>query len=811
MAEQLDDRIKRAKEEGNTASQETIKLQKEIKKLLEQQDVLSTKISAKHKKQLKDVEEQLETAMKHLKVAKATAEAESTRVKHLTKYKKMQDASAQSMSSFKEHAEAVNPIIMKQIEGEKAKADVYTHINAEIARLAGLQEGANEEQAAAYQAQMTSLKGLSDEIEEQAKATAEAEMRAKGMTDTEMKIAFAKAQQQKHQSHINELTLEQLELLEVFEKKQERITEIEEKQAELLEEMPESVQGMLKGIKGFYSALKAMAPELILLSLIGLAAEAFFELDEAAEDYRKTGGMTVKQTDHLVHQVHDIEMSYRKLGVEGKLVFDLANDLGNAFSDVAHFSDETLGSLSVLVARTGTSTQNAAKLQSIFEQTAGVSAETAANMQMQVASLAQQAGVSPKEVLDDMADSAEVTSKFFKGDINLLKQQVIQAHRMGSSLEKMASVSEKLLDFEGGIGEELTAATFVGGQFNLSRARALAMEGKMAEAQAETLDQIQRSGDFRKQDYFTQQQLAKAAGMSIEDINKQLGMREKLAHLSDADKKAAEAAMKAGLDISDIKAEDLKKKTEEFAEQQKINGQVTDMANEFKGIVATVGGSLMPVIQALVPVIQLITKPLGWAADILKFMAEHFRVIAGIASVIAGFSAFIYANELKTWAIKKQQLITEGALEAKKRISALLGLQGAIGPIFGSLAQIPFGVGLLGAAAIIGGMYAMFSSSPKPAGDINSPAGGETMVHTKEGGLFKLSKNDDLVAAPGASKALSGGGNGGSANSVVSAIMGLRSDMASGKIAINMDGSRVTAGVANNARQSTRNNYAFGQ
>ena len=35
-----------------------------------------------------------------------------------------------------------------------------------------------------------------------------------------------------------------------------------------------------------------------------------------------------------------------------------------------------------------------------------------------------------------------------------------------------------------------------------------------------------------------------------------------------------------------------------------------------------------------------------------------------------------------------------------------------------------------------------------------SPAQGRTMVSTKEGGLFELSKNDDLVAAPGAASAL---------------------------------------------------------
>jgi hypothetical protein len=40
------------------------------------------------------------------------------------------------------------------------------------------------------------------------------------------------------------------------------------------------------------------------------------------------------------------------------------------------------------------------------------------------------------------------------------------------------------------------------------------------------------------------------------------------------------------------------------------------------------------------------------------------------------------------------------------------------------------------------------------AGDINSPADGKTQISTKEGGLFELSPNDDLIAAPGAARAM---------------------------------------------------------
>ena len=50
------------------------------------------------------------------------------------------------------------------------------------------------------------------------------------------------------------------------------------------------------------------------------------------------------------------------------------------------------------------------------------------------------------------------------------------------------------------------------------------------------------------------------------------------------------------------------------------------------------------------------------------------------------------------------------------------------------------------AAGIIAGIKALV------VGDINSPADGKTRVSTKEGGLFELSPNDDLIAAPGISK-----------------------------------------------------------
>ena len=70
-----------------------------------------------------------------------------------------------------------------------------------------------------------------------------------------------------------------------------------------------------------------------------------------------------------------------------------------------------------------------------------------------------------------------------------------------------------------------------------------------------------RSGDFRKQDYYTQQQLAKAAGKSVEEIARELGVRDKLGKLSGDQLAKANKLVDSGVDISNLSDEELKRRT----------------------------------------------------------------------------------------------------------------------------------------------------------------------------------------------------------------------------------------------------------
>ena len=457
-------------------------------------------------------------------------------------------------TSFAKLTPDVRALILDSNNG----ANSYTSATARIVELKS-QEADLEGDALELNLQkQATFREMQSSLASQAKETDKARKTAKGINDDAQKRL-------EYESSISDfLPDEREELLAMFDqqvlmrKEQERINMIMDEQKGLFDSLPAPIQQSVGFAKKLGTAMKAgLGPLVIIGAIVAATFKSFSDLDEAAEDFRKETGITNSQMGEMKSQANDIVGTYGKFGVEAKNVFDTLSALKAEMGDVATYSEAAVGAITVLGTNYGISADNAAKVQGVMENVGGLSQDTAASVQLQVANMAKLAGVAPAKVFADIAENAEVASTFFKGDINALAKAAVNARRLGTSIKEAAEVSEKLLDFEAGIEDELVAATFVGGQFNLSRARALAMEGKLVEAQSETLSQIQRSGDFRKKDYFTQKQLAKAAGMTVEQINKQLNTQDKLSKLSVDERKRAEEAIASGLDITNINEDQL--------------------------------------------------------------------------------------------------------------------------------------------------------------------------------------------------------------------------------------------------------------
>ena len=806
-------------------SQELEASQLRINQLRQQEAQYARDNTAAGQQQLRDIQDQLRVERNLLATQRQGLENDQARNKEL--------------ASFSKSYVKLSSVVKNQLQTEtnlNGQKSVYKALGEQIARSKSREGELTGEQLEIEQERGALMTEINSSLLTQAKATAKAIDDAKGLTE------FDKMRRELKETTLELSEEERKELeraidrTEQLYKKEQRIKTIQEEQKSLYEAAPESLRSGIDFAQKLGSTLKnagaGAAVFMLLTAVIIQAISSFSALDSAAKEFRTETGLTNSQTKEIKSNANEIVGEFGKLGVEAKDVFDTVSALKTEFGDIYEVSKATTAALTVLSTNYGISAENAAKVQGVYERMGGLSSETAANVQMQAAKMAEMAGVAPAKVAQDIADAAAESYKFFKGDVIALNKAAIEARRLGTSLKDVLEVNRKLLDFEGTIEDELVAATFANGQFNLTQARTLAASGKQVEAQEEILKQIQRSGDFRKQDLFTQEALAKGAGMEVEEIIKQLDAQDKLASLGVEERKRAEDAIKAGLDISKIDADQLEAETKKFETQQAQQAVLEQLQNQFTGIASTVGSVLVPLFETIVPIVALIAKPFQWMADGLTVINENLAAAVVFYGLLAGYGAFILYNKIR------ERVLDIAALATGKQ-KAAISFREAVTSVFSSLAKIPFGVGLLLAAGAIAAMVGLFSK----AGDVMSPADGKTRISTKEGGLFELSPNDDLVAAPGAADALANSNSekeGGlfsrvfgkdkedgeglpptinvdftalsaPLNAMINEIKALRADMASGKIAVYMDTAKVTSNIGKQVDVGTRNNYTLGQ
>lgn len=598
--------------------------------------------------------------------------------------------------------------------------------------------------------------------------------------------------------------VEQKKLKDLFElnenliQQEERLNQIQEEGNKLYEKLPGFLQDGVDLAKDLGKGLMSgMLPLVLIGLLLAAALDSFTEISAASKKFREETGLTASQSKDLDNQVKNIRNNFSQLGIKADDVYDTIGALKGEFADNARLSEAVVSSMTILNKNFGIAQKDAAKVSMIMQSMAGLSAETAQGVSQQVAEMANLAGVAPSQVFKDIADSAEETYTYFKGDINLIAKQAIEARRLGSTLKDVLKTTEDLLDFENGIEKELVAATFVGGQFNLSQARALAYAGKNVEAQKEILRQVERTGKFADQDMFTKKVLADAAGMTVEQLTKQLQIQKLLSGLSDDDALKAQAAIDKGLNLNGLTQDQLMNKTKELAKQEEIADKVTQMENAFKGIVASLGTALLPLMEGLAPLVTMVAEAFGFVFKVLNFIPGVFPAI------IAGLTAM--------W-----------LMTMKVAIAAKMA---AIAKVWSAYGAMPF-IGVALAAGVVGALISSVAKA-KSVGDVMSPANGRTQISTKEGELLNLSPNDDLVAAPNAienlNRASDAGklsllpmGMGGAGTSVaidilVKEMKALRQEFSNKSNNVYLDGQKVTSGIVLASEKSSRNNFSYGQ
>jgi len=602
----------------------------------------------------------------------------------------------------------------------------------------------------------------------------------------------------------------------------------------------------IAGRQAFGTFLKLVNPFTLIALAIGIGVARFKELDSAAKTFRDNTGLLVSQTTSLKGNIQTISRDMAGLGVSAEDVAKSAADFSNEFDGIEQPSKAVLGSMVMLNKNFGIGTQEAAKLNKVFQNIGGLSAEQSQALIGQTAEMAKMAGVAPSKVIADLANNSEVAYQFFGGSATELAKAAVEAAALGTSIAEAGKAARGLLDYENSISKELEASAILGTNINLSQSRYLAANGDILGSQQAILDEVGKLGDITKLNVYEQEALVEATGMEFSSLVNQQRIRERFGKLKKEELAAAQSLIDSGKDISKITGDDLRNQTRRLESQREMQSLFENMSNELgaiktaffdafeplasfilpviSGVISMISGILVPALRVVGSVLGFILSPVISMAEGFKSIMESIFQAKDTLMVFGGVFATLLAMKERNFILDKLSLGFE--IAKNTAVSAYNGIiaigntikkQGLLSSIadmamraFSSLSAIPVVgpvLGIAGAAAAAALGYSYFSK----AGDVNSPADGKTRISTKEGGLFELSPNDDLLAAPGLSNAMSGTGGGPNVNmsGVINELISLKEAFLTNKD-VYMDTDKVTAAVTMRQESNSRNQFGIG-
>jgi len=276
--------------------------------------------------------------------------------------------------------------------------------------------------------------------------------------------------------------------------------------------------GIKKGFESISETLLGINVAETLSAAGALAAITSF-LGKALE-VKQTLGTTAVESARVAGNMTAAGVAARMMGGNAQEAEAAVSAMVDEFGTLNVLSLQTSLSLGALVADTGLTGANAAKLLKSMEAIGTSSIETNMNIISATAELARAEGVAPAQVLNDIAESTETFALFAKDGGDNIAKAAIEARKLGLNLGTVAGIAESLLDFESSIGQEMEASVLLGRQLNLDKARELALSGNLAGLSEEIKNQVGSQSEFEAMNVVQRKALAQAIGVSASDLGK---------------------------------------------------------------------------------------------------------------------------------------------------------------------------------------------------------------------------------------------------------------------------------------------------
>ena len=351
--------------------------------------------------------------------------------------------------------------------------------------------------------------------------------------------------------------------------------------------------------------------------------------------------------------------------------------------------------------------------------------------QAKSAALANGVLLNEKELMKDIGSVSAATTLSFGKNPGLIAQAAATAKALGMEMSKVEDIAGSLLDFESSIKDELSAELLTGKNLNLEKARQAALNNDLATVASEIAKQAGSAAEFGKMNRIQQEALAKAVGMSRDELGETLFIQEQLKGATGEQAAEEEALIQARIkevglaqtqkELAEGSLDELK---EQAAVSERMSAIMDKIQSAFVGIADLILEITEPLVNVIAPIFNGIATTIGFIVAGLKELAPILGIV-GVA--LAAMNA---------------QLIF-GAI-----MSVIRGAWAALG-------AIPFVGPILALAAIAGGVG--YIKSQKVQDGIAPSSKGPFTITDSYGSMATTTSGDSLMASPNVGKAESKG------------------------------------------------------
>lgn len=269
-------------------------------------------------------------------------------------------------------------------------------------------------------------------------------------------------------------------------------------------------------------------------AVLGVAVDEFTKLNERSVSMQRNLGVSRLEALKMNDAMIDASQASGKLWFNSERFQEAQEDINKTLGSNGAISADMAENYAQLHHQMGLSTEEATQF-SLASMNMGKKAKdytASITVQTKLLNGQKKLQIDNREILKGVASTSSRVQLSFKASGQNLAQAVYQAKSLGMNMAQVEKTADSLLDFESSIANELEAELLSGKEYNLEKARSLALNNKMGDLASELEKQNITAASFGKMNRLEQESTAKMLGMQADELANSLTLQEQLKTVS---------------------------------------------------------------------------------------------------------------------------------------------------------------------------------------------------------------------------------------------------------------------------------------